>query len=402
MSEAKVSKGALPSRYSFVPKGNVYITSNCRKLTQERGCSVFIVVDTKKQQIGIGVPTEVYVGVQFKERDTRADRAANVIKRDEGIAKGFESEIMKEFSQIPPNSLRNVLKIALEKGKGKVGRTGKLDVQRKVHLAVRAHIRHCETDYDMLLRTGVAREDARKQIEARIQDVCKAWGGSLQTTRVKPAKTLKPSSVRPNSKVLQATQQVKRDSTRQPTKDKEVSSLTAADSVDFILREATRRAMRAHREKGGMAKVDTTKTKPQKQQIPSPDTSSPKVVATAASFRERRTPKLRVTQPITPSPSRVNERWANPNMPNLEHENRAQILRLIARIDRLEHSLTMRRKKKDRRRVTRLTTIVSLHGQINGILADAAIQMIETSAAARRDLVRRLRRTVRVPKEEPA
>ena len=101
-----MSKGALPSRYSFVPKGNVYITSNCRKLTQERGRSVFIVVDAKNQQIGIGVPTEVYVGVQFKEKDTRADRAANVIKRDEGIAKSFQSEIMKEFPQIPSNSLR--------------------------------------------------------------------------------------------------------------------------------------------------------------------------------------------------------------------------------------------------------------------------------------------------------
>lgn len=398
-----MSKGALPSGYSFVPKGNVYITSNCRKLTQERGRSVFTVVDAKKQQIGIGVPTDIYVGVQFKERETRADRATNVLKRDESIAKSFQKEIMKEFPQIPSESLRKTLKIALEKGKGKVGRTGKLDVRRKVQLAVRAHIRHCETDYDTLLRNGVAREDARKQVEAKIQDVFKAWRGGLQTMRAKPAKTPK-SPVRPNTKVLQATKHVEQENTERASNNTKASSLTAADSVDFILREAqtaslalnqtiftARHAMRAHRQNETVKKVVATMSTPTRQQRPSSNAPKPKVVPTAASFRERRTPKPRVIQPVACSPPRKQARrtkQTTTSLDGLRRADRVRIERWVAHIDRIEHNILA----ECRRPLRKLRTIAAFHDRINTILADAAVQRIQPTVAARENLIMRLRR----------
>lgn len=404
MSEAKVSKGALPNGYAFVPKGNIYITSNCRKLTQERGRSVFTVIDAKKQQIGIGVPTDIYLGVQFKERETRADRAANVLKRDESIAKGFEKEIMKEFPHIPSDSLRKTLKIALEKGKGKVGRTGKLDVRRKVHLAVRAHIRHCETDYDTLLRNGVAREDARKLVEAKIQDVFKAWRGGLQTVRAKPANIPK-SPVRPSTKVIQTTKRVQQEDTGEATTKTRAPSLTAADSVDFILRTAqtaslalnntiftARHAMRASRQNGVVKKVVATKTTLTRQQKPASNTPKPEVVPTAASFRERRAPKPRVIQQVACSPPRKQARRTTQNSRNttsldrLGHRNRARIARWVATIDRIEHVLLTR----CRRRSTKQRIIRNLYDQINKVLAAAAVGRIEPTAAARKDLAIRL------------
>lgn len=398
-----MSKRALPSGYSFVPKGNVYITSNCRKSTQERGRSVFTVIDAKNQQIGIGVPTDIYLGVQFKERETRADRAANVLKRDESIAKSFQKEIMKEFPQIPSDSLRKTLKIALEKGKGKVGRTGKLDVRRKVHLAVRAHIRHCETDYDTLLRNGIAREDARKQVEAKIQEVFKAWRGGLQTMRAKPANTPK-SPVRPNTKVVQATKRVQQEDTGQVTNNTRALSLTAADSVDFILREAqtaslalnqtiftARHAMRAHRQKASVEKVVVTKSTPTKPQKPTSIKPKPGVVPTAASFRERRTPKPRIIQPVACSPPRKQAgrtKQTTTSLDGLRRADRVRIERWVAHVDRIEHNILA----KCRRPLKKLRTIAAFHDRINAILADAAVKRIQPTAAARENLVMRLRR----------
>lgn len=405
-------KGSLPNGYSFVPKGNVYITSNCRKLTQEGGRSVYIVVDAKSQQIGLGVPTEIYVAVQFKEMETRAARAANVLKRDEGIAKTFQKEIVNIFPQIPSKALSNVVKIALEKGKGKVGRTGKLNIKSKVHLAVWAHIRHCETDYDKLLRSGVAREEARLQVEEKIKEVRKAWGGDSQKKHGKPGKSPK-SAAGPNIKSAQATKGAKKDSPGQPKKTAKTSTSTTATTkalsprtskiVRLFTNErnaAVRSAKRAHRQKSILEFVEKDGKKIAEQQKAAPKPSSPKVViATAASFRERRAPKPRIIQPVAPSPPRTKTRWANPAMPDLDHEHRAQILRLITRIDRIERAHRIGRTKKRKREVTRIRTVASLFNQINGILADASIQAIEASAAARKDLARRLRRKVRAPEE---
>lgn len=411
MSEPKVPKGSLPFGYSFVPKGNVYITSNCRKLAQAGGSSVYIVIDAKNQQIGLGVPTEIYVGVQFKEMETRAERAANVLKRDEGIAKGFQKEIMNLFPQIPSKALHNVLKIALEKGKGKVGRTGKLDIQRKAHLAVWAHIRHCETDYDALLRNGIAREEARQQVEEKIKEVRKAWGGDSQVMRGKPGKSSK-SLARPSIKSTQAAKVARKDSPGHPKKGVKNSSLTTAitkvaspraskTAGQFTNKRnaAVRNARRVHRQKQSPKELAKDGTAPAKQKEVAPKRASPKVVATAASFREKRTSKPTVIEPAAPSLLKARTRWVNPAMPSLSHEGRAQILRLITRVDRIERADRIGRRQQRQRLVTTQCTIASLNNQINGILADASIQAIEPSAEARKDLSRRLRRKVRASEE---
>lgn len=394
MSEPKVPKGSLPTGYSFVPKGNVYITSNCRKMTQESGRSVYLVTDEKQQQVGIGVPVVVHVCVQFKERSTRAERAANVVKRDEGMSKGFQKEIMNIFPQIPPDALRNVAKIALQKGKGKVGRVGKLDVQRKARLAVWAHVRHRETDYDALLRSGVPREEARQQVEAKIKEVYKAWGVGSQTKQGKTRKSSK-SSARPNIKSPKAGKGEKKASLLHPKKNAKTSNSTAAITSAASPRASkkaghftARNAKRAHRQTSLESWIQV-REEPKKTE---PRTSSPKVIATAASFREKRASKSGVIEPIAPSPSKTETRWANPTMSNLDHEDGAHLLRLVARIDRVERAHRIACMKERQRRVTRLRTIESLNNQINAILEDASIQTIGSSEAARQDLVKRLRR----------
>lgn len=184
-SEPTVKRHALPVDYSFVPKGNIYITANCRKDAQAAGKTVYVIVNSKNVQIGIGVPGHIHSDVSQKELQTRAERAKNVEKRDSSIEKEFEKVIRHEFPRMPAPVLPQVLEVALSKGKGKVGRTGTLDMRQKAHLAVRAHIRHCHTPYDALMRGqsrgSATRNKARDAVQDQVDSTARSWGGKVAT-----------------------------------------------------------------------------------------------------------------------------------------------------------------------------------------------------------------------------
>lgn len=189
MVEISKRRGSLPKGHSYVPKGNVFITGHCRRRTQAAGGTVYAVVDNQgKKQIGIGVPTDIYLQVQHDEMDTRAERESNVQKRDEAIEKDFRKAIVQEYPRMPADVVPLVLKKALEKGKGKVGRTSTLDLSKKAVLAVRAHIRHVHTDYDALLRGGMGREEARREVATKVHDIDSTWKRAVDRISVRTAR----------------------------------------------------------------------------------------------------------------------------------------------------------------------------------------------------------------------
>lgn len=439
MSEARLPRGSLPTGYSFVPKGNVYVTGNCRKLTKASGRAVFVVVDATDQQIGIGVPIDIYVGVQFQERNTRVDRAANVLKRDEGIAKALQKEIMAIFPRIPPVSLQKVLKFALAKGKGKVGRTSTISATHKARLAVRAHIRHCETDYDALLRKGVKREDARQQVEAKMREVCRAWG-PVSTKTEKPSRTAKRLArlaiksseqarvakrlSRLDKKSLELTKLAKKSAPEKSTKEQHVPKVKKAAADDYISKPAKklmqaaikrafakRIAKGAQREQQGVTSLAMGETKPAKRPQRASATASPKMEPTAARPREKRTTQSTATDPAAPSPTiaqpaappstvappvatgpgRGEHRPADPAMTRLSQQHREEILDLVGEIDM--HGYYARSgatsSRLERRPVSRGMK-QQLHDRINKILADAGLPPAASSLPGREDLVRRL------------
>lgn len=198
-TEPTVTTRGIPPDYSFVPKGNVYITANCRKTTQEDGETVYVIVapgGNDKKTLGIAVPRNIHDDVRAREAETRAQRAAVVDKRDASIQTEFKKAIRQEYPGIPDDSLAKVLQTALQKRSGKVGRTGTLDIQLKARLAVRAHIRHCHTLYDTHLRAGRTNQnEARAAIKDEVDALAAAWGkgpgarSHAKTHRRKAAKT---------------------------------------------------------------------------------------------------------------------------------------------------------------------------------------------------------------------
>lgn len=167
----------MPSGYVFVPKGDVYITKNCRQETYLAGQTVYVVVDKRRKPIGLRCPASIFKAVQDLNQATAAKRAEAVQKRDAAIEGDFEEALKRLFPNAPKESIAKIVSHALKKRSRRVGRSGTVQLDDKVKLAVRAHIRHQHTEYEQLLRQGTNREKARLQVFSKLNEVARLWGG---------------------------------------------------------------------------------------------------------------------------------------------------------------------------------------------------------------------------------
>ncbi|KAI0452061.1 hypothetical protein F5B21DRAFT_516334 [Xylaria acuta] len=166
----------MPPGYRFVPKGDPYVTRNCRQRTRQAHQVTYAVVNDEKKQVGIRVPLPIYTAVLESASATRDHRRLIVKKRDEDLEKRFREAILAQFPRIPPEEIRIIVRRATVKGEGRVGRTGRKGMGEKAFLAAQAHIRHTKTDYEDLLRSGTNREAARIRTARNVFSVLNEWG----------------------------------------------------------------------------------------------------------------------------------------------------------------------------------------------------------------------------------
>ncbi|CAK7266040.1 hypothetical protein SEPCBS119000_001817 [Sporothrix epigloea] len=154
----------MPRGYTFVRKGNVYITANCRRATLAEGSVVYTVVQDLSRHgtvLGIRCPHQIAAEVRAAERASRAARHAATDKRDAALAATFRSALLARYPAVPVDIVPRIVEHAMRKHAGGVARTGTLDLEERVQLAVRAHIRHCWTDYETQLRELGSQGDSR-------------------------------------------------------------------------------------------------------------------------------------------------------------------------------------------------------------------------------------------------
>lgn len=168
----------MPKGYQFVPKGDVYVTSNVRKRTHAVGVPLYVVVDKHKKPIGLRCPIPIYQEVAAAAQASAANRAAVVQGRDAALEREFEAELHRLYPKIPEHEVGKILKQTMEKRKKRVGRTGTLELDSRVHLAVKAYIRHCHTPYEQLLKDGVGRETARHMVTDKLREEARSWMGN--------------------------------------------------------------------------------------------------------------------------------------------------------------------------------------------------------------------------------
>lgn len=96
---------------------------------------------------------------------------------DEEYVRQFAKRIRDLFPKCPENREQIIAEHACLKYSGRVGRSAgaKSLEAAMVTLAVKAHLRHRETNYDSLLSHGWHRNEARAQVKDRVEELLTSW-----------------------------------------------------------------------------------------------------------------------------------------------------------------------------------------------------------------------------------
>jgi hypothetical protein len=109
------------------------------------------------------------------ERERRATRTAS---NDADLVRDMAGAICGLYPGCPPAEAADIAAHTALRGSGRVGRSadGRHLQTDALRLAVAAHIRHTHTQYDELLMRGMDRQDARRKVAAKIDEVVTQWG----------------------------------------------------------------------------------------------------------------------------------------------------------------------------------------------------------------------------------
>ncbi len=115
--------------------------------------------------------------VRTRRREREAERRADL---DQQYVARFAARVRELYPHCPAGREMVIAEHACLKYSGRVGRTAsaKSLADEAVDLAVIAHIRHAETQYDQLLRRYWDRSDARASIAEEVRRVRVKWGRS--------------------------------------------------------------------------------------------------------------------------------------------------------------------------------------------------------------------------------
>jgi hypothetical protein len=112
--------------------------------------------------------------VRARRNERAAERRADL---DETFVDRFAASVREIFPRLAAGREQKIAEHACLKYSGRVGRSGaakRLD-KEAVRLAVIAHVRHHETNYDELLGRGWHRSEARSAVAERIDEVLSRW-----------------------------------------------------------------------------------------------------------------------------------------------------------------------------------------------------------------------------------
>ncbi|MCB5166786.1 DUF2293 domain-containing protein [Streptomyces bambusae] len=169
----------------YLPRGNAALTRRARE-----GSSLYAVVvryekrRRRHERQGLLVEEEALARAEVRclaDAEARARRRERdrVLREasDARFTAAFAAEIRRLFPGIPPERALAVAAHASVRGSGRVGRTaaGRALDEDAVSVAVRASVRHVDTEYDALLMAGVPRHRARARLAPRIEAILAAW-----------------------------------------------------------------------------------------------------------------------------------------------------------------------------------------------------------------------------------
>ncbi len=171
----------------FLPSGDAALTRRARKNSQ-LSAVVLKWSRARKHYERQGLLVEE-TGLQEAEKqclsdsDVRARRRAREAEKraelDIEYVASFAARVREIFPFCPASREQDIAEHACRKYSGRVGRStaAKQFDEDAVHLAVAAHVRHRETNYDRLLAQGHERREARMEVRHAAQTILDQWAG---------------------------------------------------------------------------------------------------------------------------------------------------------------------------------------------------------------------------------
>jgi hypothetical protein len=103
-------------------------------------------------------------------------------EHDQEYVRRFAAEVAHQFPRCPRLRAAKIAEHACLKYSGRVGRSAKAKAldSEAIRLAVSAHVRHTETQYDELLSRGDDRHEARLLVQDRVNDILARWSRSAK------------------------------------------------------------------------------------------------------------------------------------------------------------------------------------------------------------------------------
>ena len=174
----------------FLSSGDAALTRRSRK---HSGLSAVVVkwsrARKRYERQGLLVENEA---LERAEKECAVDEEARKFARARAAARRDELDleyiqhfagcVRKIYVYCPTGRENLIAEHACRKYSGRVGRSAaakSLD-EEAVRLAVTAHVRHAETNYDDLLLKGIERRDARENVYSKVSQILDRWkhGGS--------------------------------------------------------------------------------------------------------------------------------------------------------------------------------------------------------------------------------
>lgn len=112
--------------------------------------------------------------IRMRRQEREATRRHGL---DRVYIEAFAGRIGQVFPGCPDERAWAIAEHACEKYSGRVGRSSaarRLD-EEAIRLAVRAHLRHTDTNYDALLARGVDRGEARSRVREDVDRLLESW-----------------------------------------------------------------------------------------------------------------------------------------------------------------------------------------------------------------------------------
>ncbi|MGD8292597.1 MAG: DUF2293 domain-containing protein [Desulfobacterales bacterium] len=175
----------------FLPAGDTALTRRSRKYSGLLAVVVKWSAARKRfERQGLLVENEALeraekecAGDEEARKLARTKAAARRAELDQEYIRSFAGRVREIYAYCPTGRESLIAEHACRKYSGRVGRSAAAKAldQEAVRLAVTAHVRHAETNYDELLLKGVDRWDAREKVYPEVSRILDRWeyGGSV-------------------------------------------------------------------------------------------------------------------------------------------------------------------------------------------------------------------------------